>query len=181
MSSVRTVVPASCALIALALAGGFSASTAAATPARGSLTASGAFHGTWHQSSVYGQCKITPASGGYGASANLYYGVTTDSQSGQSVGGYPALIVTQLKPSGGTRAVNLATTENFEIELTGPSGSSWLSGWGSHSGSPPYSHLGSGTVSIADGFKSGTISTTLVHYTGSQHAKVHITASWNCR
>jgi hypothetical protein len=175
----RALIPALC--VSLAVAGSFVAAAAAGTPAHGALTASGAFHGTWHQSSVRGQCTISKASHKFGVSINLYYGVTTDSATGKPVGAYPALSVTQLKPSGSTHNVNLKSTKNFELELTGgPSGSSWQSGWGSGSGSPPYHHLGSGTVSFGHSGKTGTVSTTLVHYVGSQHGNVHIKASWNC-
>jgi len=132
------VLPASCVSVAVA-AGPLVATTAAATPAHGALTASGAFHGTWHQHSVRGQCTIEKASHEFGVSINLYYGVSTDSATGKPVGGYPALSVTQLN-SGSTHNVNLEAAKNFNLELTDPSGSAWQSGWGSHSGSPPPSH-----------------------------------------
>lgn len=179
----RGVLPALCVSLALAVAGPFVASTAAATlPAHGTLTASGAFHGTWHQSSVNGQCVIEKAADGFGVRVFLSYGVTTSSVTGKPVAANPSLSVVQIRPSGSTHNVNLKTTKNFNLELTGgASASTWQSGWGNNGfANAPYHHLGSGTVSLSNGGKTGTVSTTLVHYAGSQHANVHVTASWNC-
>ena len=47
-----------CVSVALVVAAPFAAAAATGTPAHGTLTASGALHGTWHQSSVNGQCAI---------------------------------------------------------------------------------------------------------------------------
>jgi hypothetical protein len=163
--------------VALAVAGPFVASTAAASlPARGTLTASGAFHGTWHQSSVNGQCLIEKPA----VRVFLYFGVTTSSVTGKPIGANPSLSVVTIKPSGSAHNVNLKKTKNFELDLTGgPSDLSWIAGWISHSGSPPYHHLGSGTVSVSNGGKKGTVNATLIYYV-THAANVHIKASWNC-
>jgi hypothetical protein len=174
------LLPALCASVALAAASPFVAAAATGTPAHGTLTASGAVHGTWHQHSVNGQCVIykgAAAGRGFVLNDSLAYGVTTSHATGKPIGYFPTLTVAQYKHSGSTDNVNLKTTKNFTVDFTGgPNNSTWTSGWSSLTGRPPNHHFGSGTLSISTNGKTGTVSTTMV-YNGSH---VHIKASWNC-
>jgi hypothetical protein len=179
----RVVLPALCVSIALVAAGPLVAVAATGTPAHGTLTASGAVHGTWHQSSVNGQCVIykgADAPRGFSVVAELYYGVGTSNTTGKPIAADPLLSIGVLKPSGSTHKVNLSKTKSFQLSLTaGPSNLEWISGWQSHTGNPPYHHLGSGTISMSNNGETGTVSTTMVYYV-THAANVHIKASWNC-
>ena len=179
----RVVLPALCVSVALAAAGPFVAAAATGTPAHGTLTASGALHGTWHQHSVNGQCVIykgAAAPRDFKLVVSLNYGVATSNATGKPIGANPFLNVAEAELSGSTHNVNLKKTKNFDLSVTGgPSNLSWISGWISRSGRPPYQHLGSGTLSMSKNGETGTVSATMV-YSYTHTANVHIKASWNC-
>jgi hypothetical protein len=177
------MLPAICMSVALVVAAPFVAAAATGTPAHGTLTASGAVHGTWHQHSVNGQCVIdkgAAAGRGFVLDESLSYGVTTSNATGKPIGYFPTLTVAQYKHSGSNQNVNLKTTKNFTVDFTGSAGgSTWTAGWSSRTGRPPNLHLGSGTLSISKNGESGTVNATMVYDT-SPAANVHIKASWNC-
>jgi hypothetical protein len=176
----RVVLLALCVSVAFGVAGPFAAAAATGTPAHGTLTASGALRGTWHQHSVSGQCEIykgAAAGRGFVLDESLSYGVATSHETGKPIGAFPTLTVAQYKHASSIHSVNLKTTKNFTVDFTGgPNNSTWTSGWSSLTGRPPSHHFGSGTLSMSTNGKTGTISSTMV-YNGSD---VHIKASWNC-
>ena len=79
-----------------------------------------------------------------------------------------------------TKSVNVAKTKDYTAEFTDTAGTStWLSGWNALTG-VRLTHIGKGTLSMSSNGKTGSISTTMVRYTGSLRGTVHVTATWNC-
>ena len=147
----------------------------------GTITLSGAVHGTHVMTNRKLQC-IDQTSGGI--HLYLYGSLGKNPATGAPSSGPPVVNIDQLASGVSTKSVDLATSQDYLAQLTvqGSAGQTvWISGWGSHSGVPPYHHLGSGALSMSANGKSGSLTTTMVKLSGpGASGSATVKATWNC-
>jgi len=137
--------------------GGVIAAAAAVT--YGSIKVSGQVSGNYQ---IQGQCKTFS-----GLSGTF---VTLDPYALNS----PTLSITG--PAGASaKNLSLAHSTTFDVEYETVAGLSWLAGF-----SGGTSDLGSGTLTMAAGGRSGSVSAKLQPYRTSATRAIEVVASWNC-
>ena len=150
------------------------ASSGAAPVTSGTLTVTGAVHGTYKLVASR-QCIVNVLPATKTPNLALYFG----SRSTSGVYGNPEVAISQVV-KGSTKSVNLKTTKKFAVEFQSSAGAVWLSGWGTVTTAVVFVHNGAGSLSMSPNAMSGTLSTDMVRVTGKIKGTVHVTMSWKC-
>ena len=149
-------------LIGLLVVGGPTSVSDAATPALGRLIASGGAVGKWQLSS----CRAELIQG-----TNMVFMAFGPSKK------YPAVtIASTVSPPVGGKS-NLATSKDYEVSFSSSPTTYWDSGLTSYVTGPR--HVGTGTLSIAKNFTSGTMTTTMLRPGAASVKPVHLVVSWS--
>ena len=163
--------------VVAATVGGLSAQAAGSV---GKITLSGGAHGSYVMTSRKLQCIDQPTGEIH---VYLYGNLGKNPATGAPSSGPPVVEIAQLATGASTKSIDLATSKDYLTQLTvqGSGGQVvWISGWGSHSGVPSYRHLGSGTLSMSAGGRSGSLTTTMVKLSGPGSGAARVKATWNC-
>jgi hypothetical protein len=163
--------------VAAATVGGLSAQAAGTV---GKIKLGGGAHGSYVMTNRKLQCIDQPAGEIH---VYLYGSLGKNPATGAPSSGPPVVEIAQLGNGTSAKSVDLATSKDYLTQLTvqGSAGQTvWISGWGSHSGVPPYQHLGSGSLSMSAGGKSGSLTTTMIKLSGPGSGLATVKATWNC-
>jgi hypothetical protein len=149
-------------LSGLLVVGGPTSVSDAATPARGTLTASGAVVGKWQLSS----CRAALVQGPQ--MVLMAFGPSKR---------YPAVFIqsNMYGPFGGKS--NLATSKDYSVSFYSSPTIYWDSGWTLYQTGPR--HVGTGTLSNTKNLTSGSMTTTMVRPGAASVKPVHLVVSWS--
>jgi hypothetical protein len=148
-------------LSGLLVVGGPTSASNAATPARGALTASGGVVGKWQLSScraelIQGTPMVFMAFG----LSKKYLAVSIQSTVSPPVGGRP----------------NLATSKDYSVSSSSSPTAYWHNRW---TFNQTWRLVGTGTLSIAKNFTSGTMTTTMLRFGAASVKPVSWVVSWS--